>query len=854
MGIDDPHLFPMTLPRDETAFFGRNDELADVERRLQSDARLVTLVGLGGIGKTRVALEVGSRRPKGKVTFVRLREARGLEAAVREIAHAAGVRVAAELRAAAGVKAIGEALAKRGAMLLVVDGIEPLGALGGELATGLLDQARELRVLATSREPLGVRGEEKVLLAPLGAEEASALFLDRARVAAGAPVDVDAADVAAIVKRVDAVPLAIELAAARMEVLSAKEVLARLGTAQVSMRATLDGSWDLLSAEERSVLAQASVFAAPFGIDAAEEVLVVPPGKNVEVLDVVEALLRKSILVRADAASGPARVRMYETVRAWAKEKLATMPETQEVRARHAAYHLAQAEAWAAQSYGSEGVRALDALTELLPELLVAFEKSGPAEPQTRARTALALTDLLLFRGLFELRAEVFATGVVAAEQAGDDRLTARALVANARVTLEVGRMADAEKELLRALALAEKAGDEATIAEATRSLAWLFTATSRVDDAEAALTKALAMHREQGSARGEADAHVATGILRAFQGKRDEALERLQTALGIHVESGDVIRQEKVLGFGALIGLAADDVARGLPREVLARAPASTLALLPSHVAELVQAQHDLGTQWRQAIDLYVRGSTVHENNAPVEAVAIFEKALAALSRAGVTRGVATIVAHTAVALAESGDFKEADARIARAKTAATEPGTGRVVEVFAAAVDAYRTAKGGAHDAALSAGREILARAREADGAPPELAIARRILARALAGSPNRADGGASNVGLVVGQESRWIVPKGGEKIDLVRYGPVRRLLDRLVVHRFEAQGQALSAEALIEAGWPGERMRHTAGLLRVYSAIRRLRRLGLEGILVTRDDGYLLDPETPVTRSDT
>jgi hypothetical protein len=89
-------------------------------------------------------------------------------------------------------------------------------------------------------------------------------------------------------------------------------------------------------------------------------------------------------------------------------------------------------------------------------------------------------------------------------------------------------------------------------------------------------------------------------------------------------------------------------------------------------------------------------------------------------------------------------------------------------------------------------------------------------------------------------------------GERIDLVRYGPVRRLLDRLVAFRLTRPGDALSTESLIEAGWPGERMRHTAGLLRVYSAVRRLRRLGLEHILLTRDDGYLLDPNANIARA--
>jgi hypothetical protein len=141
------------------------------------------------------------------------------------------------------------------------------------------------------------------------------------------------------------------------------------------------------------------------------------------------------------------------------------------------------------------------------------------------------------------------------------------------------------------------------------------------------------------------------------------------------------------------------------------------------------------------------------------------------------------------------------------------------------------------------------VLARAERSEGAPPELVVARRTLARALDIASGPAAPGPR--GLTVGAEARWMVPPGGERVDLLRYGPVRRLLDRLVAHRLEHPGDALSADALIESGWPGERMRHTAGLLRVYSAIRRLRRLGLDAVLVTRDDGYLLDPSAPVTR---
>ena len=836
----------MTLPRDETAFFGRQDELGDLDRRIAGGARLVTIAGLAGIGKTRLALQAAASNAKRwklePVAFASLAGAPSLEAAVREVARAAGVRVASESKAAPAIATLGASLAKKGAMLLVLDAVEQLSAgPAKELVSGLLDAARELRILATSREVIGVKGEEKLMLAPLGEADARALFLERAKTAAGGSVPASEAEADAIVARVDRLPLAIELAASRLEMLSPSDLLARLGArldVLSTMRATLDMSWELLSKTEQSVLVQVATFAAPFGIDAAEEIVEIDEG---EVLDVLESLLRKSLVVRAEGPRGRARLVLFETVRAWAREK-----RTDDgVKKRHAAYHLAEAERWATKTYGAEGVRALDELTELFPDLLVAFETTKESEPERATRIVLALSDLLLFRGLFELRAELFAAGAEAAARANDDRLLSRALVTKARVTLEVGRMQDAENELRKAHELATKIGDDATRAEATRSLGWALTAMGRIDEAEKALADATALHKEQGSARGLADAQVALGILRAFQGKSAEALSLLRGALAIHVEQGDVIRQEKVLGFGKLIGHAASEVARGLPREVLARAGAAVDAL-PPDVAALVATEREAGERWRQAIELYAAGAAAHERGDVTGAIAAFERAASALGRAGVVRGAAAIDAHAATAFAETGDKGEAEARIARARSLAKDDVASELaVEVFAAAVAVTLETESAASAKAL------LERASAAEGASPELAQAQKVLARALA----RREGGPQSIvrreGLVVGPESRFMIAPGGERVDLVRYGPVRRLLDRLVTHRLESPGNALSADALIEAGWPGERMRHTAGLLRVYSAIRRLRRLGLESVLVTRDDGYLLDPHAEVRR---
>jgi predicted ATPase len=848
------------LPRDETSFFGRSEEIAEIARRRAAGARLITLVGPGGVGKTRLAL--ASATSAERVAFAALGQARSLEASVREVARACGLPTKPESNAESALAALARALAGPGSGvdLLVLDNTEQLGPIGGEIADALLDAGPALMILATSREPIGARGEEKIVVAPLTEPDAVALLHDRARAAVGRPVDIEDADALALVRRVDQLPLAIELAASRLEILSVPDLLTRLArrldvladSSHRTLTATLDWSWELLSAAEQSALVQASVFAGPFDVHAAEEVIALD---GVEVLTALEGLVKRSLVQRLPV-DDRVRLGLFQTVRAWARGKL----EGDAATRRHAIHHLEEAERAAASTYGEGAALALDRLAELLPELLAAFEAVVATDPAIATRIVLALSDLLLFRGLFELRAEVFEAGAKAAARTGDDRLLARALVAHARVMLERGRMSDAAAALREALELSSRAGDEVTRAEATRSLGWALVALGPRDEADRVIAEAMQMHERQGSARGLADAHAARGILRSLEGNSADALADLRRALSLHVEHGDVVRQEKVLGFGQLVGHDAREIARGLPRDVLARAPRASLEDLPADVAELVQREGAAGQRWRQAVALYRRGASADERGEADAALGFFDRALEALARAGIARGVAAVHAHAAATLASAGDRAEAEARLERARAASADnPLDGVLVSLFAAAMDVMN---GGERRGA----RELLERVRRGEVGTTEVGIAARVLARTLAASrlascPTRARVRALDdtgdhpahgpAALVVGPESRWMMPPRGERIDLVRYGPARRVLDRLVTARLTDRGAALSPDDLIAAGWPGERMRHSAGLLRVYSVVRRLRRLGLEPLLVTRDDGYLLDPDATVER---
>ncbi len=324
----------MTSPA--TPLVGRTRELADLVRLLGDDRdRVVTIVGPGGVGKTRLATEVAvalqSRFDDG-AWFVDLAAVRDRALVLPAIAAAIG---------AAGDLA--EHLCDRAA-LLVLDNMEQVVDVAPDVAR-LVDRCPRVFLLATSREPLRVRAEREYRLAPLA--DAAAVELFRQRAAAVDPsFDASAGPVHELCERLDRIPLAIELAAARIRILSVEQLLARLdrllpmltGGArdaperQRTLRATIEWSFDLLSAGERRLLARLGVFAGGWTLEAGERVCAADP-------DALQSLVDKS-LVRSEFG----RFRMLETIREYACEHLEATGEAEQVRDAHAAYFLAWAE------------------------------------------------------------------------------------------------------------------------------------------------------------------------------------------------------------------------------------------------------------------------------------------------------------------------------------------------------------------------------------------------------------------------------------------------------------------------------------------------------------------------------
>ena len=360
---------PRPLPVDATSLVGREEAIEEVAGLAgRPDVRLVTLTGLGGIGKTRLAVAVGARlveRFGAGTAFVPLAAVTQPELVLAGVARAVGAELA-------GTGSPLEALAEYfgdDRWLLILDNLEQVVAAARDL-DALLARCRGVVILATSRTVLGLRAEREypvpplplpadpagVPVAELAASPAVALFVDRARaVRPGfALTKSNAAAVAEICRRLEGLPLAIELAAARTRLLDPDALLGRLarsldalGTGAVDMperqrtlRATVEWSVGLLEDAERSLLEVAAVFVDGWTIEAAAQVAGLDEDRA---LDLTEALARHSLVYLDPAGDGP-RPRMLETMRAFVAERLAARPDAAEVERRHAGYYRALAE------------------------------------------------------------------------------------------------------------------------------------------------------------------------------------------------------------------------------------------------------------------------------------------------------------------------------------------------------------------------------------------------------------------------------------------------------------------------------------------------------------------------------
>lgn len=547
---------PNNLPPPRLGFFGRREELRAISDTLEEGTRLVTLAGPGGIGKTtlsqRYALSYLGDWPGG-AWLADLAEARSALDIIRTV----GAALSVPLDQGDPVGTLGAALRARGRALLLLDNFEQIVQFAAETVGRWMDLAPEVSFLVTSRRRLGLAGERLVPIDPLPVPPAdaafdalsespsAALFLDRARaVHPGLVVDAaQAGAIAQLVRLLDGLPLAIELAAARVRVLAPTKILERMGRRfdllrgghrgvsdrQVTLRGAIDWSWELLDLPAREAFAQLSVFEAGFDLEAAEAVLDLQRWPDAPwPMDMVESLVEHSLVRTSQDRQGQARFSMLQSVREYAAERLG------DLRAPALGRHTAWYARWGAQGAldACQLLRAERDRLELDLENVVAAARR--ADGDDAALAALGALARLQDSGPFAL---AIALGEAAVAGPVSDSIRARLSVALGVVRVRAGQPPD----LSEALAAARRLGDGRLEADALAAFGQAALLRGAPDEARVHHADALVLYRRIGDRRGEAGALAELAHVIGIRGGQiDEARTYLDEALALHVARGD--------------------------------------------------------------------------------------------------------------------------------------------------------------------------------------------------------------------------------------------------------------------------------------------------------------------------
>jgi predicted ATPase/class 3 adenylate cyclase len=508
---------PHNLPVQTTTLIGREWEVAEITRLLlRDDVRLLTLTGPGGVGKTRLAVEVARRLAEEEqmaVAFTALAPIADLALVPHAIAGAVGVRERVDRPL---LETLAEAL-RPGRQLLVLDNCEHLVAGCGAVVQALRRACPDLHILATSRAPLEVSGEVtwSVPLLAVSAE-AVQLFVDRAclTLTGFGLTDENVEVVAEICRRLEGLPLAIELAAARIRLLPPDAMLARLDRRlrllvggprdlpqrQQTLRDAIAWSCDLLNDAEQMVFQRLGIFAAGFSLEAAETVCT--PASNL--LDLLSSLLAKNLL-RQERTAGEPRFTMLETIREYAREQLEVSGELAAVRDRCAVFFLALAEEAAQKLLGWEQLAWLQRLDAELDHLRAVFgwSRVGEIDADIGLRLAGALVMYWELRG-FAIEGHDWVTALLALPNAAARTVArARALYSAAFIVAMRGDFVGQRALAQESTAIFQEAG---RLQEAGRALAEQAIGEVRLGNmvvARALLEKSVEIAREHGDQWG---------------------------------------------------------------------------------------------------------------------------------------------------------------------------------------------------------------------------------------------------------------------------------------------------------------------------------------------------------------
>ncbi len=852
--------------RSSQSFIGRRAALAKVERWLSGSPGLLTIVGPGGVGKTRLAREGLARFAPGGV-LCELADARSKRALCTAIASRL------ELTLPRGVRPVSRALVRALAALdelpplLVLDNVEQLIDPATALVAELREELPNLALLITSRERLGLDDEQICEIGPLpcagagDANEALALLEGRAARWRPEPTADDHTAYSAIVERLQGLPLAIELAAARLEIWSPGQLLEALddpipsralgdrsrsrAPRHRSITATLAWSWRLLDQGERRLLGTLSCFAGSFDWPAVFAVI-----DDIEAADRLQALLHKSLLTRD--ARRERRFRLHALVRDFTREETRRSDPAllDEAATRHARYYLDRAAGLLDGRFWHPSASAVSAIEAELPNLLDALQR----EVSGRLPALFAAGAVLCRRGLQQHYLEL----IDAIASAVDDAYW-RAALLNARgfALRRLSRLDEAREVLERAVALAATHdAPGATEASALGNLANI--AVTRGDGRRALeLLERASAAAPAGSAL-EAVLDCDRGRVHYMLGERQRACTLATEALVTHRaldNARSAARTHSRLAFFAL-----DEAQLERAREHLEAAR----ALAEQHGFEDVAS----------LLPIYF-GNLARLERRYDDALAYYDRAGTRLRAAGNTHFAAVVQLDIAITAALTLD-PEARQSIQQAREAAAAVGATRIDMLLCAYLALVNA---GAAPSAERARSALAARERAAawtaehtdDVLSPPIRLAIDTAARiatasraALAAIPApEEDGDSAHLVLVqrlcrlylahlappadrcaISLDGSWLRPAGAELVSLARRAPLARLLRRLVEGYRRSPQTPMKRQALIDATWPDERLLEQAADNRLRNALSTLRKLGLANNLSSGRGGVRLD----------
>ncbi|MFE4916066.1 ATP-binding protein [Streptomyces sp. NPDC056652] len=553
---------PGNLPAELNRFVGRDDELAALTRHL-GESRLVTVVGVGGVGKTRLALKAADALKKRYCDGIWLAELSALrdpELLEHALVEALGLT---DHSSRPTRRVLAGHLASR-QLLLVIDGFEQLVDACATLVRELLRRSPELRVLAVGRRPLRVDGELTFALAPMTETDAVRLFTERAAAVppgTGTGTGPDpgragarSAAVHELCRRLDGIPLALELAAGRLHVLSVEQILDRVGDRfrvltegrrgapprHQTLRTAIGWSHELCTPPERLLWARLSVFAGPFDLEAAEYVCGGPELPEEEVLDVLAELISQSLVVREETPAGT-RYRLLDTVRAYGAEWLDALEDTDRMRRRHRDWYMGLA-TWYELDWFSPRQADVAAGTEsALPNLRAALELCLESPDEAHLGQHLAGTLWFYWAGCGRLTEGRHWLGRALALDTPYDESRLKALWVLGYVAVLQGDNTAASGALHECREEAERTGNALARAYAVHRLGCQALLTDDMPRAERLLRSALASYREL----GELNSNVLMGQVElamalVFQGDLEAAAALCEEVREICEDSGE--------------------------------------------------------------------------------------------------------------------------------------------------------------------------------------------------------------------------------------------------------------------------------------------------------------------------